>query len=167
MSSAICFICTQTPRYKALAWYCARKRRIATSTTLRWSPSQPSRILAVTGTLLTPTMRWTIASMRGRAPGTANLRAAWENVLFNQFHDILPGSGIREIYIDATKRFRESKELGEFELDERVMGGASIDAVVDHLLHVIDVAGEDVPALGSDFDGFVVPREADVGMASR
>ncbi|HET9990169.1 MAG TPA: membrane dipeptidase, partial [Kofleriaceae bacterium] len=25
------------------------------------------------------------------------------------------------------------------------------------LLHVIDVAGEDVPALGSDFDGFVVP----------
>lgn len=39
----------------------------------------------------------------------------------------------------------------------RFLGGASIDAVVDHLLHVIDVAGEDVPALGSDFDGFVVP----------
>ncbi len=41
----------------------------------------------------------------------------------------------------------------------RFLGGASIDAVVDHLLHVIDVAGEDVPALGSDFDGFVVPPE--------
>jgi len=41
----------------------------------------------------------------------------------------------------------------------RYLGGASIDAVVDHLLHVIDVAGEDVPALGSDFDGFVVPPE--------
>ncbi|MGN6109450.1 MAG: dipeptidase [Kofleriaceae bacterium] len=39
----------------------------------------------------------------------------------------------------------------------RYLGSASIDAVVDHLLHVIDVAGEDVPALGSDFDGFVVP----------
>jgi membrane dipeptidase len=39
----------------------------------------------------------------------------------------------------------------------RYLGGASIDAVVDHLLHVIDVAGDDVPALGSDFDGFVVP----------
>jgi membrane dipeptidase len=37
------------------------------------------------------------------------------------------------------------------------LGGASLDAVVDHLLHVIDVAGEDVPALGSDFDGFVRP----------
>ena len=39
----------------------------------------------------------------------------------------------------------------------KFLGSASIDAVVDHLLHVIDVAGEDVPALGSDFDGFVVP----------
>jgi membrane dipeptidase len=39
----------------------------------------------------------------------------------------------------------------------RYLGGASIDAVVDHILHVIDVAGDDVPALGSDFDGFVVP----------
>jgi membrane dipeptidase len=32
-----------------------------------------------------------------------------------------------------------------------------VEAVVDHIVHVIDVAGEDVPALGSDFDGFVIP----------
>lgn len=41
----------------------------------------------------------------------------------------------------------------------KYLGSASIDSVVDHILHVIDVAGEDVPALGSDFDGFVVPPE--------
>ena len=41
----------------------------------------------------------------------------------------------------------------------KYLGSASIDSVVDHLLHVIDVAGDDVPALGSDFDGFVVPPE--------
>ena len=41
----------------------------------------------------------------------------------------------------------------------RFLGSASIEAVVDHLLHIIDVAGDDVPALGSDFDGFVVPPE--------
>jgi len=41
----------------------------------------------------------------------------------------------------------------------RYLGSASIDAVVDHLLHIVDVAGDDVPALGSDFDGFVVPPE--------
>lgn len=39
----------------------------------------------------------------------------------------------------------------------RYLGGASLEAVVDHLLHVMNVAGEDLPALGSDFDGFVVP----------
>ena len=39
----------------------------------------------------------------------------------------------------------------------KFLGGASIDAVVDHILHIINVAGDDVPALGSDFDGFVVP----------
>ncbi len=46
------------------------------------------------------------------------------------------------------------------------LGGASIDAVVDHVLHVIDVAGEDTPALGSDFDGFVVPPEGLEDVAS-
>jgi membrane dipeptidase len=40
---------------------------------------------------------------------------------------------------------------------KRFLGGAGIESVVDHILHIIDVAGEDVPALGSDFDGFVVP----------
>ncbi len=37
------------------------------------------------------------------------------------------------------------------------LGGSGIDDVVKHLLHVIDVAGEDTPALGSDWDGFIVP----------
>lgn len=41
----------------------------------------------------------------------------------------------------------------------KYLGSASIESVVDHLLHIIDVAGEDLPALGSDFDGFVVPPE--------
>lgn len=40
---------------------------------------------------------------------------------------------------------------------KRFLGGRDIEAVVDHLMHIIDVAGEDVPALGSDFDGLVVP----------
>jgi len=41
----------------------------------------------------------------------------------------------------------------------KYLGSASIESVVDHILHVIDVAGDEVPALGSDFDGFVVPPE--------
>ena len=35
--------------------------------------------------------------------------------------------------------------------------GGRLSAIVDHLAHVIDVAGEDVPALGSDWDGAITP----------
>lgn len=37
------------------------------------------------------------------------------------------------------------------------LGGASIEAVVDHVMHMLHIGGEDLPALGSDFDGFVIP----------
>lgn len=38
--------------------------------------------------------------------------------------------------------------------------GGPLDQVVDHLAHVIDVAGEEAAALGTDWDGFIVtPRD--------
>jgi membrane dipeptidase len=39
----------------------------------------------------------------------------------------------------------------------RFLGGDGLDPVVAHLQHIINVAGEDAPALGSDWDGFIVP----------
>lgn len=39
----------------------------------------------------------------------------------------------------------------------RYLGGSGLSDVVRHIRHVIDVAGEDVAALGSDWDGFVIP----------
>ncbi len=39
----------------------------------------------------------------------------------------------------------------------KFLGADSIDIVVRHLRHMRDVGGEDLPALGSDFDGAVVP----------
>lgn len=39
----------------------------------------------------------------------------------------------------------------------RFLGGDGLEPVVAHLRHVIDVCGEDAPALGSDWDGFIVP----------
>jgi membrane dipeptidase len=35
--------------------------------------------------------------------------------------------------------------------------GSGIEAVVKHMRYILDVVGEDVPALGSDWDGFIVP----------
>lgn len=39
----------------------------------------------------------------------------------------------------------------------RYLGADGVDRVVDHLLHIRDVGGEDTPALGSDWDGLVTP----------
>jgi len=39
----------------------------------------------------------------------------------------------------------------------RYVGGDGLGPVVKHMLHILDVVGEDVPALGSDWDGFIVP----------
>ena len=39
----------------------------------------------------------------------------------------------------------------------RFVGGDGLAPVVKHLQHILDVVGEDATALGSDWDGFIVP----------
>lgn len=39
----------------------------------------------------------------------------------------------------------------------RYVGGDGLAPVVKHLRHIVDVVGEDCAALGSDWDGFIVP----------
>jgi membrane dipeptidase len=41
----------------------------------------------------------------------------------------------------------------------RFVGGDGLGPVVRHIRHIVDVAGEDTPALGSDWDGFIVPTQ--------
>ncbi|HEX6293473.1 MAG TPA: alpha-mannosidase [Herpetosiphonaceae bacterium] len=40
------------------------------------------------------------------------LREGWERLLLNQFHDILPGSSIRQVYEDSRADFAQINELG-------------------------------------------------------
>jgi alpha-mannosidase len=35
----------------------------------------------------------------------------WKNILFNQFHDILPGSGIHINYVDAARKYAETERV--------------------------------------------------------
>jgi membrane dipeptidase len=39
----------------------------------------------------------------------------------------------------------------------RYVGGEGLDPVIRHLKHIVDVVGEEHAALGSDWDGFIVP----------
>ena len=69
----------------------------------------------------------TLSTTVGGEYHNADLEQAWRNVLFNQFHDILPGSGIRENYIDATEKFDATKVIGDHELNN------SLKAIADHV----------------------------------
>lgn len=57
-----------------------------------------------------------VASLYGKEYHSRELEDAWRNILFNQFHDILPGSGIRENYIDATEKYNRADDAGKYEL---------------------------------------------------
>ncbi len=49
----------------------------------------------------------TLASLLGKPYPREEIEKNWHLVLFNQFHDLLPGSGIHAIYEDAQKQYNE------------------------------------------------------------
>lgn len=47
-----------------------------------------------------------------RYPGET-LRKAWELVCLNQFHDIIPGSSIHQVYVDSQQQYAEVRTMAE------------------------------------------------------
>ncbi|HEX2186999.1 MAG TPA: glycoside hydrolase family 38 C-terminal domain-containing protein, partial [Chloroflexota bacterium] len=54
----------------------------------------------------------TAAALLGAAYPQAQLDEAWEIVLRNQFHDIIPGSSIHEVYEDSAREYERAFSLG-------------------------------------------------------
>ena len=50
----------------------------------------------------------------------ADLQEGWELLLLNQFHDILPGSSIRQVYEDSREDYRRIAEIGEQAIEAAV-----------------------------------------------
>ncbi len=48
-----------------------------------------------------------IGTLFGQPYPQADFDSSWKKVLFNQFHDILPGSGIGINYVDAARKYAE------------------------------------------------------------
>src|SRR5260370_38062355 len=46
------------------------------------------------------------------------LNQGWQLILLNQFHDVLPGSSIREVYDDAELIYAEARAIGKRIYDE-------------------------------------------------
>ncbi|GMU55247.1 MAG: alpha-mannosidase [Candidatus Xenobia bacterium] len=73
---------------------------------------------------------WLVDPAGGYPSG--GLSRAWELVCLNQFHDILPGSSIAEVYLDSQAQYREVEQLAQhawksaFERLSAELGGAVV-----------------------------------------
>ena len=56
-----------------------------------------------------------------------NIELAWKTLLFNQFHDILPGTSIPEVFSEADEGWEQVKQIGESVLEE------SLSAIADSI----------------------------------
>ncbi len=72
--------------------------------------------------------------------GLAGLRPLWRNITDEQVRAVADTGGC--VGIIYARQF---------------LGGRHLDAVVRHIRHCWQVGGEDCPALGSDFDGLILP----------
>ena len=103
---------------------------------------------------------------------TARLDAAWKTVLLHQFHDILPGSSIHEVYVEAQETYEELETELDALLEEaatRIVPPGEM-AIFNPSSHRTDAivelgSGElcfvrDLPALGAQSldDGASEPR---------
>jgi len=69
-----------------------------------------------------------LASLQTRmAYPKAALEDAWKRVLFNQFHDILPGSAIPEVFVDANRDWQAAAQVAEQVLER------SLAAIASHI----------------------------------
>lgn len=59
-----------------------------------------------------------LSTLFGNVNNSDKIKDAWKMVLFNQFHDILPGSSIREVYIDSDIDYKEANQLANFALNK-------------------------------------------------
>ncbi|HIZ19790.1 MAG TPA: alpha-mannosidase [Firmicutes bacterium] len=60
------------------------------------------------------------------------LDEAWHLLMLNQFHDILPGSSIREVYEDSDRQFAAIRQAGS----------AALDGALDDIAARVELAGD-------------------------
>ena len=84
-----------------------------------------------------------IGTLFGQPFPQADFDSSWKKVLFNQFHDILPGSGIAINYVDAARKFAEVQRFSK----------DTTRAVMDDLASRVSLTGP----IGPDGEIRVVP----------
>lgn len=78
-----------------------------------------------------------LALLEGRAYPQQEMNRAWKRLLFDHFHDIMPGSGIGVNYLDARRNLRDVRRAGSEIIDQ------SLAEIAAH----INTQGNGVPVL--------------------
>lgn len=78
-----------------------------------------------------------LASLYGQPYPQGEFESAWKRVLFDQFHDIMPGSGIAVNYIDAARNLDVVRLAGH-----KILSGADIEIAAR-----VDTRGPGVPVI--------------------
>jgi alpha-mannosidase len=60
------------------------------------------------------------ASLYGMPSRLAQLNEGWVKILLNQFHDVLPGSSVAEVYDDARRIYTDIHSIGEQQRNEAI-----------------------------------------------
>ncbi|GAI93693.1 unnamed protein product, partial [marine sediment metagenome] len=61
-----------------------------------------------------------LASLYGKPYPHKDFENAWRGVLFNQFHDILPGSSINPVYKDSDEMYKQSQQIANHQIDTSI-----------------------------------------------
>jgi alpha-mannosidase len=77
------------------------------------------------------------ASLFGRPYGEDQFELAWQNLLFDHFHDVMPGSGIAVNYLDAKRNLEDVARSA----NELTLG--SVDEIMAH----VNTQGDGVPVV--------------------
>ncbi|MBZ5653757.1 MAG: alpha-mannosidase [Acidobacteriia bacterium] len=78
-----------------------------------------------------------LASLYGRPYPQEEMERAWKNLLFEHFHDIMPGSGIAVNYLDAKRKLE----------DVRRMGNEVMEGSLQEIASRVNTTGEGTPVL--------------------
>jgi len=103
---------------------------------------------------------------------TEELEELWETLLRNQFHDILPGSSILEVYQDSQKEYEKMFSQGNQLLDENLNLlsnhiNASKDSVVVYNMNGFETDGYLTIKMNRDLTGYSLADENSKYMVQR
>jgi len=82
------------------------------------------------------------AMLLGAAYPAEQLRKGWEIVLLNQFHDVIPGSSIHEVYEESARQFAQVREIGTA-VRQRALGALAEHVAVESDLLVVNPLGRE------------------------